>query len=119
MGRKKEPENSELPAIPAPAHLSDRAKALWAAVVPRRARSPERLALLQAGLEALDRAEAARVAVNEQGMTTTTKTTGATHVHPLLKIEREARAQFMSAWTALNLTWDSSLDGRGLVPVLS
>jgi hypothetical protein len=80
-------------------------------VVPRRAKSPERLATVQVALEALDRADGARLAISEQGLTTVTKTTGAVHINPLAKLEREARAQFLSAWTALHLTWDCALDG--------
>jgi phage terminase small subunit len=49
--------------------------------------------LLRLWLEALDRADKARVAVEAEGMTTKTESTGAVHVHPLVKVEREARAQ--------------------------
>lgn len=102
---------SEVPT-PAPEHLSDRARAIWSMIVPRRARSTERLTLLQAALEALDRADAARVTIAKEGMTTTNETTGLVHVHPLVKVEREARAQFMSGWAALHLEWDTMIDGR-------
>ncbi len=74
--------------------------------------APERLALLQAALEALDRADSARITVETEGMTSTTKTTGAVHIHPLVKVERESRAQFMRAWDQLGLRWDQKLDGR-------
>ena len=94
-----------------PKHLSPRAAALWASVVPSRAKSPGRLALIQAALEALDLADAARLAVAEHGMVSVTKTTGAVHVHPLVKVERDARAQFTSIWLALKLSWDQSIDG--------
>ncbi len=86
-----------------PDHLSDRAAALWSDVVPRRAKTPRRVAMVQTALEALDRADASRRAVEVAGMTTTTKTTGAVHVHPLLKVERESRAQFTKLWSGLNL----------------
>lgn len=98
--------------IPPPGHLSDRGKALWASVVPRRARSPERLAMVQAAIEALDRADGARQLIANEGLTSTTTTTGAVHVHPLVKVEREARAQFLSAWAALSFQFDASIDGR-------
>ena len=94
-----------------PDHLSERGKELWLAVVPRRARSPERLALLQVGLEALARADLARITVESGGMTSTTRTTGAVHIHPLVKVERESRAQFMRVWDQLNLHWDPKIDG--------
>jgi P27 family predicted phage terminase small subunit len=95
----------------APAHLSDRSKRLWAELVPRRARSTGRLALLQAALEALDRAEQARSEVSTGKLTTTTETTGAVHVHPLVKVEREARQQFARIWSDLGLSFDAGEDG--------
>jgi len=95
-----------------PFHLSRESRKLWRAIVPRRARSPERLILVRAALEALDRAEAARTLIAMEGMTTTTKTTGAVHIHPLVRVEREARSQFMRAWDQLNLAWDARTDGR-------
>lgn len=97
---------------PPPEHLSDWAKDLWREIVPRRARSPERRALLRLALEAHDRAGAARVTVEADGMICTTKTTGAVHVHPLVKVEQQARKQFLRAWALLGLNWDQSLDGR-------
>jgi hypothetical protein len=77
-----------------PTHLSPRAKSLWAQLVPSRARSAGRLALLTAALEAMDRAEQARLELAAATLTTTTETTKAVHVHPLVKVEREARQQF-------------------------
>ncbi len=94
-----------------PPHLSENAKALWSELVPRRARSPERLTLVRVGLEALDRADAARAQVEREGMTTKTRTTGAVHIHPAAKLERESRQLFARCWRDLNLTWDTNLDG--------
>jgi P27 family predicted phage terminase small subunit len=94
-----------------PKHLSDRAKAIWRELVPARARSLGRLTLLQAALEALDRCDAAREAIGTAGLTTTTKTTGAVHLHPLLRVERESRQQFGKLWEQLHLGFDSSIDG--------
>lgn len=96
----------------APAHLSERSKELWLKIVPKRALSPGRLALLQTALESLDRAEQARLEVDRVGLTTTTKTTGAVHVHPLVKVERENRQLFARLWGELGLVWDHELDGR-------
>jgi P27 family predicted phage terminase small subunit len=98
--------------ITVPDHLSERSKALWADLVPARAKSPGRLALLQAALESLDRANEARESIAEHGLTTTTKTTGAVHVNPLVKIERESRQQFARIWSELNLGFDPAIDGR-------
>ncbi len=97
---------------PAPPHLSDRAAALWSAVVPARARSPERLALLCVALEAFDRADAAREAIAVEGMTTETKRSGVTHLHPLLRVEKESRALFAKIWSQMNLQFNPSLDSR-------
>ena len=98
-------------ALSAPVGLSERSTVLWGQIVPRRARSPERLALLQQALVALDRADQCREILEREGLTVTTKTTGAVHVHPLLKVEREQRQLFVRCWDLLSLTWDSSKDG--------
>jgi|ERR1039458_2333181 phage terminase small subunit len=86
------------------AHLSGRAADLWRAIGPTRATTPARRALFQAGLEALDRADLAREEIAREGMTATTKSTGAIHIHPLVKVEREARAQFAAIWGQLKLS---------------
>jgi hypothetical protein len=65
--------------------------------------------LLQAALEARDRAEQARAAISE--LTTTTKTTGAIHVNPLVKVERECRQQFARIWAELHFGYDQDEDG--------
>lgn len=97
---------------PAPAHLSERSQALWREVVPARGKSPGRLALLAEGLAALDRAEEARAAIAETGLTTKTERSGVIHISPLVKIEREARQQFRQVWSDLGLHFDPRLDGR-------
>ena len=94
-----------------PSHLSPRATALWRSLVPSRARSPARLALLQAGLEAWTVPTPSTRGVAAAGMTTTTATTKAVHVHPLVKVEREARAQFAKIFSELSLGYDQSIDG--------
>ncbi|MCC6486390.1 MAG: hypothetical protein IT364_02740 [Candidatus Hydrogenedentes bacterium] len=94
-----------------PDHLSERSKDLWRKVGPDEAKSIERRTLFQAGLEALDRADEARRIIQAEGMISKTTTTGAVHVHPALKIEREARAQFVRIWEVLNLRWNSQIDG--------
>lgn len=97
---------------PPPAHLSPRAAALWAEYVPRKAKTPGRLAIVQVALESLDRADAARAAVDAEGMTATTKTTGAVHVHPLVKVERENRQLFVKLWGQLNFHFDAQAGDR-------
>lgn len=110
--RKPEPPPPPPPPPEPPDHLSDRAKELWRAVVPGRARSPERLALLQTALEALDRAEQCRIELERQGLTTTTKTTGAVHMNPLLRVEKDNRQLFARLWDMLALRWNPDKDGR-------
>ena len=95
-----------------PTHLSERSQNLSRAVVPRRAKSPERLAVLVVALEALDRADEAAAAVKVAGMTTTTPRSGAVHLHPLLKVERESRQLFAKIWHSMSLQWSPDIDGR-------
>lgn len=94
-----------------PAHLSAHSQTLWREIVPRRAKSPERLELLTVALEARDRMAQARLAIAEAGLVTTTKTTGTVHLHPLLRVEKESRTQFLQAWVALALEFDTWIDG--------
>jgi len=89
--------------VPAPGDLSEQAKALWGAVMPSRVKAPERVALLEQALRAYDRANGAGRGIAAAGLTTTTKTTGAVHIHPLVKVERESRALFAKLWAQLGL----------------
>jgi len=93
-----------------PAGLSKRSRLLWNFLVAHKARSFGRLSLIEQALRALDRAEECRKAVDREGITATTKTTGAIHVHPMLKAEKEFRAQFIAAWTRLGLAFDYDVD---------
>jgi hypothetical protein len=106
--RKKMPPDVEFEP---PSDLSDSSQRLWRAIVPRRALSPGRLALLTTALEARDRAEAARVAIEKDGLTSTTLTTGAIHAHPLLRVEKDFLALFTRCWVELGLGWDAQIDG--------
>ena len=113
MSRKQTPPPLPPPEpIPAPDHLSDRSKALWRGVVPSRAKSAARLALVATALEALDRANECREAIAKEGMTSRTETTGALHVHPLVKVEAEARRQFAAIWRSLDLQCDRRVDSN-------
>lgn len=94
-----------------PPHLSARARGLWADIVPRRGRSPERLVLLAHALEQLDRADAAREAIAREGLTLKAKRSGAVKAHPALRIEAAARREFFKLWKELHLDWDVELDG--------
>ncbi len=108
--RRNQREDPPVPEVPS--HLSERSAALWRAVVPSRAKSAERQALVIAALDALDLADECRARVRAEGLTATTKTTGAVHVHPLMKVEKEQRSLFAKIWGQLNFQWNHSIDGR-------
>jgi hypothetical protein len=59
----------------------------------------------------MDRAEQARLELAAATLTTTTETTKAVHVHPLVKVEREARQQFARIWSDLALGFSNYEDG--------
>ncbi len=94
-----------------PDHLSAESQALWSEVVPRRGKSPGRLALIEEALLARDRATEARRELDKHGMLSETKTTGAIHINPLLRVERENRQLFARLWDKLGLSWDHEIDG--------
>jgi len=87
-----------------PAHLSERSKALWRAVVPSLAASPQRQAAVQVALEALDRADAARRQIEAEGMVVSGGKMP--HIHPLLKVEKDARQLFARLWAQLGMAAD-------------
>ena len=66
---------------------------------------------MQVALEALDRADQAAEVIKVEGMTCKTEKTGAVHIHPLLKAERESSGLFLRCWTQLHLEW-GPIDGR-------
>jgi hypothetical protein len=92
--------------------LSERSQGLWRSVVPARCRSEERLALLQAALECLDRLGQLQAILAAEPLVTVTEKTGAKHAHPAVKLELEARRQFGSLWEQLGLSWNGLVDGR-------
>jgi hypothetical protein len=92
----KNPEPPAEPPPPPPDHLSARSQELWTQLI-HDAKTRGRQVYFQAALEALDRADEARAAIAKDGMTWTTPTTGAIHVNPLIRVEKEARAQFLAA----------------------
>lgn len=104
--------NEDHENLDAPSHLSERSAALWQSVIPSRARSAERRALIIVALDALDLADECLVLVRKEGMTTVTKRTGAVHVHPLMKVEKEQRSLFVKVWGQLNFGWNQTIDGR-------
>ena len=60
------------------------------------------LRILRVSLEAFDRAQSAREAIDKDGLTVLDRF-GASKPHPLLPIERDSRAAFLAGLKALNL----------------
>jgi P27 family predicted phage terminase small subunit len=92
--------------LQAPGHLSKEAKKIWKALIVEYGiddMAGQRI--LRVTLEAFDRAQAARVEIDRDGLTVTDKF-GQTKSHPLLPIERDSRAAFLSGMKALNLDWE-------------
>jgi P27 family predicted phage terminase small subunit len=86
-----------------PTHISAAAKKLWNDIFREYSIDDAAgLAILRAALEAFDRSQAARKAINKAGMTVTGRD-GQVRSHPLLTVERDNRAAFLAGLKALNL----------------
>jgi hypothetical protein len=101
---------SRKPPPPPPDGLSERAQRVWVSEIGR-GKSAGRLCLLEECLRHLSRADALAAAVEREGLTSTTVTTGAVHLHPLTKVEQAHRALFVKLAKMLSLEWDSQVDG--------
>lgn len=94
----------KMPRKQAPKHLSDMSKRIWGNQVT--SEIPEcRLKLFQTALEYLDKADEMRAKIEREGLTFTTKETGAIHKHPLIEHEENAREQFTKLWKILWLNF--------------
>jgi len=88
---------------PAPKHLSAESKRFWAEILKEYCiEDPAGLKILRVALEALDRAQAAREQIEQDGMTYIDKA-GQPKGNPLLPVERDSRAAFLAGMKALNL----------------
>ena len=96
---------------PPPDDLSKRSKGLWESVVGSRTYSIGRLTMLEQALRSLVRSDQCRRLIDEQGLVSTTKATGAVHLNPLVKAEREHRQLFGKLWDKLALHFDQEIDG--------
>ncbi len=86
-----------------PSHLSLEAKKVWSEILKEYSIDDAAgLRILRVALEAFDRAQAARAAIDKEGMTVMDKF-GQIKPHPLLPIERDSRAAFLAGLKALNL----------------
>jgi hypothetical protein len=61
------------------------------------------MVMLEVALGAWDRAEAARLEIQRDGLVSVTKRSGVQHMNPSIRIEREARETFRQYWKALGL----------------
>ncbi len=97
----------------APKHLSKEAKKIWREIITEYAIDDiAGLKILRVALEAFDRAQAARETIDREGMTVLDKF-NQTKSHPLLPIERDSRAAFLSGLKALNLDIEPLNPGPG------
>jgi P27 family predicted phage terminase small subunit len=97
----------------APSHLSKEAKKIWSEILAEYDISDAAgLRILRVALESFDRAQAARTAIDKDGMTVTDKF-GQVKPHPLLPIERDSRAAFLAGLKALNLDLEPLRDKPG------
>jgi P27 family predicted phage terminase small subunit len=86
-----------------PDHLSADAKRLWTSITSEYCIDDAAgLHILRAALEAFDRSQAAREEIDKCGMLFRDRF-GAPKPHPLLPVERDARAAFLAGLKALNL----------------
>jgi hypothetical protein len=88
----------------APSHLSPESAALWDRLVGDYDLTGDdaALAVLQSALEAKDRADAARVILDKEGLTIPGDR-GGRKAHPCCAIERDARSAFLAAMRFLKL----------------
>jgi len=97
----------------APGHLSPEAKKIWREILSEyQIDDAVGRKILRVSLEAFDRAQAAREAVDMEGLTVTDKF-DQTKAHPLLSVERDSRAAFLAGLKALNLDLEPLKDRAG------
>lgn len=97
----------------APKHLSGEAKKIWKDLLDEYGiEDIAGLKILHVALEAFDRAQAARAAIDKEGMTVTDKFKQV-KPHPLLPIERDSRAAFLAGLKALQLDLEPLRDKPG------
>lgn len=96
----------------APPHLDPEEAGLFEQIVRNYGlRDEVSLSILAEGMTSLQRARKARLAIDEAGMTYT-DSKGHPRAHPLLCVERDARAAALSAFRILNLELPRTLAKR-------
>jgi phage terminase small subunit len=92
--------DSNVPAPPT--DLGEPYQELWNSYA-HRMKYPGKLVTFAQCLYALQRADQARKAIDEQGLTTTSKRGGMHHLNPLLRVELQNRQMFVKLWAQLGL----------------
>src|SRR6516162_9276966 len=87
---------------PPPEHLSPTMRKWWTTVTHTYVLEPHHLLLLENAADAWDRTVQARTVVQREGLSVSTGT-GGTKKNPAVDIERDARAQFITALRTLDL----------------
>lgn len=101
----------------APVALSAEARKWWDRIVAEYGLEDEAgKLLLQVSMEAFDRMRAAQKAIAEDGMIAR-GSKRQPRAHPLLAVERDARAQMLAALKMLNLDIEPLRDGPGRPPL--
>ena len=102
--------------IKAPKHLSKESKKIWSEILTEYSIDDAAgLRILRVALEAYDRAQSARTAIDKTGMMFNDRF-GAPKPHPLLPIERDSRQSFLAGMKALNLDLEPLHDRPGRPP---
>jgi P27 family predicted phage terminase small subunit len=94
------PIRDDLP--PAPAHLADPEREIWADVMREWSGTAASHAVLLAGLEAHQRARECREIISAEGLTVTGRD-GQAKSHPLCTVERDSAAAFQRTFRTLGI----------------
>ena len=94
----------------APDELSASSRKLWRKINKEWYLEIHSMLILREALLALDLTEKARVEVERDGISFQTES-GFVRAHPMLKVERESRTQFLMAMRQLNFDIDSAGGG--------
>ena len=96
-----------------PKSLTSEAKSLWRRLVAEYGINDEGgCQILRVGLEAFERMRGVQAQIERDGITFTDRF-GQVKAHPLLPVERDARAQYLAALKALNLDLEPLRDRAG------
>lgn len=109
------PESAVLATSP-PDHLSEQARVWWRSIVAEYGIDETvGLLLLTCAAQAWDRSDSARAQIEKEGATILDRF-GQLKNHPAIMVERDSRAQFITALKSLNLDLEPLRDGPGRPP---